>query len=75
MPANVAEPTDDQKRGKCKIMAAVRTSAALGKDDFSTAVPVTKERPKSVLPVITNTKTPAPMVVYQFSQLLAGARK
>lgn len=75
VPANVAEPTDDQKRGKCKIMAAVRTSAALGKDDFSTAVPVTKERPKSVLPVITNTKTPAPMVVYQFSQLLAGARK
>jgi SPP1 gp7 family putative phage head morphogenesis protein len=58
IPANVAEPTDDQKRGKRKIMSAVRTSAALGKDDFSTAVPVTKERPKSVLPVIANVFDP-----------------
>jgi GNAT superfamily N-acetyltransferase len=39
-------------------MSAVRTSAALGKDDFSTAVPVTKERPKSVLPVIANVFDP-----------------
>lgn len=55
-PANVGEPTDDQKRGKRKIVKAVKVSASLGRDEFSTAVPVTKERPKSVLPVITNKK-------------------
>lgn len=58
VPANVAEPTDDQKRGKRSIVKAVKTSASLGKDDFSTAVPVSKERPKSVLPVIANAFCP-----------------
>lgn len=49
VPANVGEETDDQKRSKTSIQSAVRVSARLGRDGFDTAIPVSKERPVSVL--------------------------
>lgn len=67
IPANVAEPTDDQKRSQYKIKKAVKRSAELGQDDFGTAVPVSKKRPEPVLPVITNQDA-----LSRFSQFLSG---
>lgn len=59
-PANVGEDTDNQKRGKSRVQAAVRVSAKMGRDDFSTAVPVSKDRLRSILNSLK-----------QFSQLLS----
>lgn len=49
IPANVGEDEKDQTRGKSAVDKAVDKSAELGDDDFSTAVPVTKDRPRSVV--------------------------
>lgn len=49
IPANVGEDEKDQTRGKSAVDKAVDKSAELGDDDFSTGVPVTKERPQSVV--------------------------
>ncbi len=49
IPANVGEKAPSKMNTKKRIQAAVEKSARLGKDEFSTAVPVSKQRPESIL--------------------------
>lgn len=49
LPANVAEDKEDQQRGQKTVEKAIRRSQEEGDDDFGPGVPISKERPRSVL--------------------------